>query len=93
MQGLSLPPHNHYIPTDFTLRSASGDASTSAPRAAALKEAAAALMKGMSGKAEQVRCNARPVSAVCLEIHGMPALARYSCNQAWNAIVCMHLQD
>ncbi|KAK9915769.1 hypothetical protein WJX75_003936 [Coccomyxa subellipsoidea] len=53
MQGLSLPPHNHYIPTDFTLRSASGDASTSAPRAAALKEAAAALMKGMSGKAEQ----------------------------------------
>ena len=55
MRALSLPPRNHYIPTDFTLRSAgNADASSNGAQAAALKEAAAALVRGMSGTAEEV---------------------------------------
>lgn len=54
MQGLSLPPPNHYIPTDFSLRSSIADANGSSSQAVQIKEAAAALLKGISMEFQQV---------------------------------------
>ncbi len=56
IQGLSLPPPNHYIPTDFSLRSSTDDANESSSQAAQIKEAAATLLKGISMEDEQVQC-------------------------------------
>ncbi|CAL8470131.1 g9673 [Coccomyxa elongata] len=89
IQGLSLPPPNHYIPTDFSLRSSTADANESSSQAAQIKEAAATLLKGISMENQQAATGAsssnghvaiEPLAAPPLLIADAPGL------QVWHKL-------